>query len=132
MMEFCGCACIAGAPNEATGGSAQASSIIMLAACSLPALRHSGDPECVSMLCFGCSPAAAGEVDAAWEEAGVASSRGRLQDLTTEVEEAMSGLEPGTEAIPGIMVSGTFCLGVLSSCSSCPVPIVDNIMSRDG
>ena len=46
------------------------------------------------MLCFGCLPAVADKVGAACEEAGVASSRGRLQDLTAEAEEAKSGLKP--------------------------------------
>ena len=105
----------------------------MLVACSLPALRHSGDPEISErMLCLGCLPAAAGEVDAASGEGGAASSRGRVRDLTTEAKEAKSGLKPRTEAIPGTMVSGNCCLRDLPSCSSCPVPTLDDIMSRDG
>ena len=66
MMEIGACACIAGAPNEATGGSAQAFSYIMLAACSLPIGRRSGSlVVSESVLLLGCLPAGAGVVDAA-------------------------------------------------------------------
>ncbi len=133
MLEIWGCACIAGAPNGAAGGSTQASSNIMLAACSLPAGRHSGSPEgSESMLELGWLPACAGEVGAAWEEDGAASSRGRKHDLTTEAKHAKRGRMPRTEAMPGIMDSGNCCLNVVSSCSSRSGPASDAIMSKDG
>ena len=84
-----------------------------------------------SMLEIGCLPACAGEVGAAWEEDGAASSRGRKHDLTTEAKQAKRGRRPRTEAMPGIMDSGNCCLMNASSCSSRSGQVL-NDMSKDG
>ena len=132
-MEIGACACIAGAPNEATGGSAQALSYIMLAACSLPAGRHSGSlVVSESVRLPGSLPASAGAVGAARSEGGAASSRSRMHDLTAEAKEAKKGQMPRTEAMSGIMDSGNCCLINVSSCSPWSGQVLDLIMSRDG